>query len=46
MVWLEVFAGGIGGFVARHLPDVDVKPQIMRNAYNAWGRSQAVPWTG
>jgi hypothetical protein len=45
MVWLEVFAGGIGGFVARHLPAVDAKPQIMRNVYNNWCRSQAVPWT-
>jgi ubiquitin-protein ligase len=45
MVWLEVFAGGIGGFVARHLPAIDPKPQIMRNAYGNWCRSQAVPWT-
>jgi hypothetical protein len=45
MVWLEVFAGGIGGFVARHLPAVDAKPQIMRNAYNNWCRSKVVPWT-
>jgi molybdopterin/thiamine biosynthesis adenylyltransferase len=44
MVWLEVFAGGIGGFVARHLPGLDPKPQVMRNAYNSWCRSQAVPW--
>jgi len=46
MVWFEVFAGGIGGFIARHLPAADAKPQIMRNAYNNWCRSQAVPWTG
>jgi len=45
MVWLEVFAGGIGGFVGRHIPGLDSKkPQVMRNAYNSWCRSQAVPW--
>jgi sulfur-carrier protein adenylyltransferase/sulfurtransferase len=46
MVWLEVFAGGIGGLVARHLPGVDETPQVMRNAYNNWCRNQAVPWVG
>ncbi len=46
IVWLEVFAGGIGGMVARHLPGLDEPPQIMRNAYNNWCRDQAVPWTG
>lgn len=46
MVWLEVFAGGIGGMVARHVPEMDQAPQVMRNAYNNWCRSQAVPWVG
>ena len=46
MVWLEVFAGGIGGLIARHLPGVDETPQVMRNAYNNWCRNQAVPWVG
>lgn len=46
MVWLEVFAGGIGGLVARHRHGADETPQIMRNAYNNWCRSQAVPWVG
>lgn len=46
MVWLEVFAGGIGGLVARHRPGIDETPQIMRNAYNNWCRNQAVPWVG
>jgi hypothetical protein len=30
MVWCEVFAGGIGGFVARYRPNVDHPPQKMR----------------
>lgn len=46
IVWLEVFAGGIGGMVARHLPGLDEAPQIMRNAYNNWCREQAVLWAG
>jgi sulfur-carrier protein adenylyltransferase/sulfurtransferase len=46
MVWLEVFAGGIGGMVARHLAGIDETPQVMRNAYNNWCRSRAVPWIG
>lgn len=46
MVWLEVFAGGIGGLVARHRPGTDEAPQVMRNAYNNWCRNQAVPWVG
>lgn len=46
MVWLNVFQGGIGGLVARHLPGVDETPQVMRNAYNNWCRRQAVPWVG
>lgn len=32
--------------VARHLPEVDETPQVMRNAYNNWCRSHAVPWVG
>ena len=44
--WLEVFAGGIGGLIARYLPGVDEAPQVMRNAYNNWCRNQAVPWVG
>lgn len=46
MVWFEVFAGGIGGMVARYLPGIDETPQVMRNAYNNWCRSQAVSWIG
>lgn len=45
MVWFEVFAGGIGGLVARHRPGKDQTPQLMRNAFGAWCRDQGVPWT-
>jgi sulfur-carrier protein adenylyltransferase/sulfurtransferase len=33
LVWLEVFQGGIGGFVARSRPELDPSAQIMRSAY-------------
>jgi hypothetical protein len=33
MVWLEIFGGGFGGFVARSRPNVDPTPQEMRTAY-------------
>lgn len=33
LVWMEVFAGGIGGLVARSRPEKDPVPQDMRNAF-------------
>ena len=30
MVWLEIFAGGIGGLIARFRPNRDPEPKIMR----------------
>ena len=33
MVWGEVFAGGIGGLVARCRPGIDPNPQIMRSYF-------------
>lgn len=30
MVWLEIFAGGIGGLIARFRPNSDPEPKIMR----------------
>lgn len=33
LVWLEVYAGGIGGMIARSRPGVDPDPQIIRSAY-------------
>jgi hypothetical protein len=46
MVWCEVFAGGIGGLVARHRPGADHPPQTMRAILRTWFREQDVPWTG
>lgn len=30
IVWIEIFAGGIGGMVARHRPGYDPDPKVMR----------------
>jgi hypothetical protein len=46
MVWCEVFAGGIGGFVARHRPGGDHPPQTMRAILRSWCHDQRVPWDG
>jgi len=46
MVWCEVFAGGIGGLVARHRPEIDHPPQTMRAISRSWFRDQGVPWDG
>jgi molybdopterin/thiamine biosynthesis adenylyltransferase len=46
MVWAEVYAGGIGGFVARLRPDVEPPPHGARRQYLAWCRQQGVPWFG
>ncbi|HAG79793.1 MAG TPA: thiamine biosynthesis protein ThiF, partial [Cyanobacteria bacterium UBA12227] len=34
LVWMEVFAGGIGGMIARSRPNQEPEPQLMRVAYH------------
>jgi len=46
MVWAEVYAGGIGGFIARVRPDVEPPPHAARRQYLAWCHEQRVPWQG
>lgn len=43
LVWGEVFAGGIGGLVARVRPGHEPEPQIARNQINAWCDSHGIP---
>ncbi len=33
VVWMEVYAGGVGGMVARSRPGLDPTPAVMRKAY-------------
>lgn len=44
MVWAEVFAGGIGGFVARTRPQIDPVPLLARAQIEAWCTDQNVDW--
>lgn len=44
MIWAEVYAGGIGGFVARLRPDIEPPPHQARHQYLGWCRQQGVPW--
>ena len=43
LVWLEVFAGGIGGLIARSRPGFDPSPQTMRAAYLAFCEEHPAP---
>lgn len=46
MVWAEVFAGGIGGYIARSRPDLEPPPAAARRQILAWCDAQGVQWTG
>ena len=46
MVWAEVYAGGIGGFVARLRPGIEPPPHSARRQYLTWCRDRGVPWHG
>jgi molybdopterin/thiamine biosynthesis adenylyltransferase/ubiquitin-protein ligase len=45
MIWAEVYAGGIGGFIARVRPMADPPPHVARQQYLAWCHAKAAPWT-
>tara|TARA_B100002003_G_scaffold241825_1_gene263998 strand:+ start:1204 stop:2925 length:1722 start_codon:yes stop_codon:yes gene_type:complete len=44
MIWVEVFAGGIGGIVARARPDIDPIPLAARSQIEVWCNDQGVDW--
>jgi hypothetical protein len=44
MVWAEVFAGGIGGLVARARPGIDPIPLSARGQIEVWCNDQGVEW--
>jgi hypothetical protein len=46
VIWAEVYAGGIGGFVARLRPGFEPPPHAARRQYLAWCHQQGVPWQG
>lgn len=43
MIWAEVYAGGIGGLVARHRPGIEPQPAMMRRAIENWCADQGLP---
>jgi molybdopterin/thiamine biosynthesis adenylyltransferase/ubiquitin-protein ligase len=44
MIWAEVFAGGIEGFVARARPDIDPIPMAVKHQMEVWCADQGVEW--
>lgn len=46
MLWAEVYAGGVGGFVARLRPNIEPPPHTARHQYIGWCRQQGVTWIG
>lgn len=46
LIWGEVFAGGVGGIVARTRPNIDPIPLLARRQLAAWCADQGVPWDG
>lgn len=46
IIWCEVFAGGIGGFIARARPNADPPPHEARRQIGAWIDAQQTPWEG
>jgi sulfur-carrier protein adenylyltransferase/sulfurtransferase len=43
LVWLEIYAGGIGGMVARSRPGKDPSPLRVRDKLHAWLADQEAP---
>jgi len=44
IIWAQVFAGGIGGYVARARPDIDPVPIAARDQIEVWCEDQGVDW--
>jgi len=46
LIWSEIFAGGIGGMIARSRPEKDPFPHVMREACDHYLRSGVPPFEG
>lgn len=44
LIWAQVFAGGIGGLVARARPELDPVPIAARDQIEVWCEDQGVDW--
>lgn len=45
MVWLEIYAGGIGGMIARFRPNQDPDPKTIRDRLNRYFKEHGAPQT-
>lgn len=45
LIWCSVYAGGIGGIIARALPDIDPIPQLARRQIQNWYKEQKAEWS-
>ncbi len=43
LFWVQIFAGGIGGLIARSRPGLDPAPHLARNRIQAWCDALGVP---
>ncbi|GGA02846.1 ThiF family adenylyltransferase [Dyella caseinilytica] len=43
VVWAEIYAGGVGGMIARHRPGKEPPMDLMRRAVDNWFREKDVP---
>jgi molybdopterin/thiamine biosynthesis adenylyltransferase len=46
LIWTEIFAGGIGGMIARSRPGKDPFPHVMKKVYSQYLTSEAPPFEG
>lgn len=47
LIWMEVYAGGIGGFVARYRPGIEPYPHLMRRAlHQSLEGEEEIPGSG
>jgi hypothetical protein len=44
MIWAEIFAGGIGGMIARARPNIDPHPLDARSQIMTWCDDHDTPW--
>jgi hypothetical protein len=44
MAWAQVYAGGVGGLIARARPEIDPPPMFARAQIQNWYAAQNVPW--
>ncbi|BHH83679.1 ThiF family adenylyltransferase [Desulforhopalus sp. 52FAK] len=44
LIWCAVYAGGVGGLIARAIPDIDPIPQLAKKQIYKWYEEQNTEW--